>query len=282
MVEKKISIYGEADVQTPLNSDILVFEVGNTYAVLLVKSVGKNTVNAFEYFEFNKAIADWYEIFYQLRMHSKILDRSYNDTRVFYNLPNTVVMPFAQYKPESAEVYLNAIHGNIEKSIVRTDEVFSTIELSIIYSIGKSLYDMVNSNLMMISSKHSYSKIIEEVLRSNKSAGGIFMKVQFYNQLMVIVVMNSGKLQFIQSYSYQIVDDVLYHILNVVQQFQLPIENMMVEVAGLVNSNSSELNYLQKIFSKISFDTNITDHSFKDISKEYPLHYFSPFINLLL
>jgi hypothetical protein len=281
MVEKRISIYGDLDVLSPFNSDQLFFEISETHAALIVKSGLKNELNALEYFEFDKLKQDWYEIFYQIRMHSKILDRSYNDTKVFYHLKEVVIVPAALYNADTSDIYLSTLFGDVENSVTNRDEVFSTLELYLPYKISKPLFDMVNTNLMMVSSKHSYSKIAEQLFRANKGAGGYFLKVIFYHNMITVALMNHNKLQLIQSYSFETPDDLLYLLLNLLQQFGITASELQIEVSGMLDVKSKNMEYLNKLFPKIVFDIYVEDAGFKNFCKEYPIHYFTPFLNNL-
>ena len=282
MVEKRISIYGELDVLSPFNSDQLFFEISESHATLIVKSGSSADINAFEFFEFNKATQDWYEIFYQMRLHSKILDRTYNDTKIFYHLREAIVTPAAQYTTESAETYLPALFGDVELSIIRHDEVFAPADVYISYKIPKPLFDMVNTNLMMVTAKHSYCKILENILQSNKSTDSYFLKVIFYHNMLTAVLMHYGKLQLIQSYHFETADDMLYYLLNIVHQFNITAADLSIEVSGMLDIKSKKMEYVAKLFPKLTFDNNLSGASFKAFVKEYPAHYFTAFYNNLL
>jgi len=282
MVEKRISIYGDLDVLSPFNGDQLYFEISESHATLIVKNGIEDKMDAFEYFEFNKKKLDWYEIFYQIRLNSKILDRSYNDTRVFYNLKEVVIVPASQFKADASESYLSVLFGETQPSIYRQDEIFSTLELYLPYRISKNLFDMVNTNLMMVSGKHCYTKILESVFRSNRGAGGPFLKVIYYHNMMTVLLLNSYKLILLQSYDFSTPDDMLYRLLNIVKQYHLKTADLQIEVSGLLDLKSKATEYLKKLFPKLSLEASLSNPLYKDFLKEYPVHYFTPFLNNLL
>lgn len=280
MVEKRISIYGELAAQSPFNNDQLVFEVSNTHIVLMVKLAGKQIVNAFELFEFDKNKMDWYDIFYQMRTRSKILSRSFNDTKVYYNLSEALVMPANKFSVEAANTYLEAIHGDNTNTVVRYDNVAVEASLINVYRIEKPLFDMVNSNLMMVNTRHTYTRLLEDLFSGESISAGTYLNLKFYYGLLVVSVISAGKLQLIQTYSFQTAEDVLYYLLNIVQQLKLPTTATRVDVSGMVDIKSQEMEYIRKIFTNISVEANLIDAEFKNLSNGYPLHYFTPFLNL--
>lgn len=283
MVHKRISIYGELGVQSPLNSDQLLLEVSNTHMALLVKLAGKNYVAALEIFEFDSSINSWYDIFYHVRLDSKVLDRSYNDTLVYYNLNEAIIIPTEQFSTSVIDSYLTSIYGDQNDFVVKYDAVSIEPAVTDLYRVKKQLNDTVNSNLMMVNSKHLYSKLLENIFSvPEKIAKGNFLKIQFYYHSLLIILIKDSHLQLIQSYDFQIADDVLYHLLNITQQFGLAPSEIQVEISGLIDIKSHKFEYIQKVFNQISFDTISNENNFRNYIGEYPLHYFSPFLNLVL
>ena len=282
MVQKQISIYGELETESPFNSDQLLMDVSNTHIALMVKFSGKKYVGAFELFQFDNNLMDWYEIFQQIRTESIILDRSYNDSRVFFNLNEAVVIPANAFSTASADAYLTAIHGDSAQHSVKYDNISVHEGLVNIYRVKKALNDMVNSNLMMVTPRHVYSKLLENILDSPELSKGVFLKLQFYYDQMLVVLIKDGKLFLIQSYTYQTADDVLYYLLNIAEQFQLSITETQVEVSGILDVKSHEFDYVEKLFKQISFSDLKQYNLFRNFIGEYPPHYFTPFINLTL
>ncbi len=282
MVQKQISIYGELETETSFHSDQLLLEVSNTHIALMVKFSGKKYVGAFELFQFDSDQMEWYDIFQQIRTESIILDRSYNDSRVFFNLNEAVVIPAHAFSTSAADAYLTAIHGDSTQHAVKYDNISVNEGLVNIYRVKKALNDMVNSNLMMVTPRHVYSKLLENVLDSKALSNGVFLKLQFYYDQMLVLLIKDGKLFLIQSYIYQTADDVLYYLLNIAEQFQLSTTEIQVEISGILDVKSHEFDYIEKLFKKISFSDLKEDDLFKNYIGEYPPHYFTPFINITL
>ena len=282
MVQKQISIYAELETQSPFNSDQLLLEVSNTHITLMVKYSGKKHLGAFELFEFDSNEMEWYNIFHQIRNESIILDRSYNDTRVFYNLNEATIMPASAFSTASAEAYLVAVHGDNTHHAVKYDNILVPEGLVNVYRIKKSLNDTINSNLMMITPRHLYSKLLENILNSNSISNGVLLKIQFFYNLMLIVLVKDGKLQLIQSYNYKTEEDVLYYLLNIVQQFNLSPTDTQVELSGIIDVKSHHFDYIEKLFKQISFATVSNDNILLNYIGDYPQHYFTPFLNLAL
>jgi hypothetical protein len=280
MVEKKISIYSEVEAQSPFNNDILIIEVSNNHIALLAKLAGKNTIAGFELFEFESTDDDWYNVFYRVRTNSTILNRGFNDTRLYFNNNESVLTPADKFSGNNAEEYLQLIHGDNTSHVVKYDNVNINPALVNIYRIKRALNDIINTNLMMVTSRHIYSNIIESLLNGNRFFDSNFIKLQFYHHHFIVTVIKYNKLQLIQSYNYSNSDDILYYLLNVTQQFSLPTDDTQVEISGFIDLKSHQYEYIRKVFSKITFENIGRDTIFKDHLTLYPAHYFTPFLNL--
>jgi hypothetical protein len=191
-------------------------------------------------------------------------------------------MPANKFSTIAADDYLEAVYGNLHNDVIKYDNIDTEASLINVYRIQKPLFDMVNSNLIMVTARHTYSRLLEDIFIKGHAKSVTFLKLQFYYGQVVIVVMKEGKLQLIQSCSFQTAEDVLYYLLRVTQQFHLSTSDTQVEVSGIIDVKSQQFEYIGKVFSKISLDEALTDSGFKNHSGDYPVHYFTPFFNLMV
>jgi len=282
MVQKRIVLYGNPEVQTPFNSDQLVVEIGNDHIALMVKNAGSNTIGSFELFETDSSVSEWPETFFEVRNQSDILKRGFNDTKIYYNLPESVIIPSEKFEEEASEDFLNVIYGDKLNAIVKHEKInASSRSMENIYRIDKSLNDVIKSNFVMLSSSHVYSKILTQLLGGNRFISGSFLKVQFYYRYMVVVLVKYGRLQMIQTFSSKTPDDVVYHLLNVVEQFSLIAEHTDIELSGIIDKKSQQYELISKIFPQCS-EEKIAEENKIPLITEYPEYYFIPFLNLVV
>ena len=285
MVHKQISIYSSSETHSPFNSDQLIVEIAHAYMVFMVIASSSKNMIAFELFEFESSQTNWYDIFQQVKRESVILDKTYLDTQVYYNFSEAVVIPVSAFTTEAADAYLAAIHGDNTNNVIRYDNVNVADGMVTVYRIRKTLNDILNSHLMMVTPRHLYSKVLETVLNHSSEAKQSFapyINLQFYSKEMIVLLMQHGKLQLIQSYAFQTADDVLYHLLNIANQFQLSVNDTRVNLSGLIDPKSHHLEYITKIFNHISYSDQPTSTLFQNGKTGFPSYYFTPFVNLSL
>jgi hypothetical protein len=106
------------------------------------------------------------------------------------------------------------------------------------------------------------------------------IKVIFYADKMVALIIRNGKVHLMQTFLYQDTKDVAYHLLNCCQQLGISQQEVKLLVGGLIDRQSALSTELHKYFLKISFEE--IDESIKvtDELKELPLHYFSSILKM--
>ncbi len=281
MAKKVVGLYGDIASQSPFNSDQLFIEVGSHHVACIVKMTAKSTFGAIEVFHFDSNDEEWYDVFQSIRSKSRILDRGFIDTRVFYNLPEALVIPFTKFTSEAAEGYLQLIHGDTTNHVIKYDEVKTTPSLIVAYKIKRALSDTVNSNLMMITTRHSFSNIIADVLSPTRPYNHTLLKIQIYHKELTVALVHNEKLLLIQTYEQNTPEDILYYLLNILQQYNLPTEEATVELSGNIEIKTPMYDNIKKVFPKITFENLEEDLVFAADFADYPKHYLTPYFNMV-
>ncbi len=281
MAKKVVSVYGDISIKSPFNSDQLIIEISNFHIACIVKLSIKGELAAVEVYNFNSYEEEWYDIFQDIRLKSKILNRGFIDTRVYFNLPETVLIPTDFFKnSSSASEYLQLVHGDAINQIVKTETIDVEPQITVATKIKRSLMDAVNSNLMMITIHNSFKVFIENLMSPERTYNHSLMKVQIYYSEVLVGLMYNGKLQLAQLYGQNSSEDILYHLLNVLQQYNLRPEETTLEISGLIEIKTPLYENLKKVFPRITFelakDEQIVLHDFTKYSK----HFLTPYLNL--
>ena len=109
-----------------------------------------------------------------------------------------------------------------------------------------------------------------------------YLKTFFYTDKMIVMICKGGQLQLIQTFAYQDSKDAAYNLLNCCEQLHLKQEEVVVDLAGLIERKSALHEELQKYFLNISFDHMDDSIKVTDELREYPLHYFSSLLKMAI
>ena len=280
MAKKVVSVYGDISIKSPFNSDQLIIEISNYHIACMVKLSIKGELSAVEVYTFNSYEEEWYDIFQDIRTKSKILNRGFIDTRVYFNLPETVLIPDNLFKESTATEYLQLIHGDIINQVVKTEAVDVNPGITVATKVKRGLIDAVNSNLMMITMHNSHRAFIENLMNPKRTYNHSLLKAQLYNDEILIGLVYNSQLLIVQLYEQHTPEDILYHLLNVLHQYSLKPEETTLELSGDIELKTPLYENLRKVFPRITFD-NPSEELMKlhDFTK-YPKHYLTPILNL--
>lgn len=278
MVQKTIGIYSDTPSYSPFNEDTLIIEICNEHVACLVKNAKTNNVAAFEFFKLEIENGDWDDIFYELRTNSGLLDKSYAATKVYYNLPENTFIPSYKFTEVNANLFLSLVHGDDNKSTIYHDEMKGNSDFINAYRIKNSLLETVNRNFLSLEQHHVYTSILDSLTDDETVKGELLLKVQFYDSFFIAVVLRNGKLQLVQKFCFQSPEDVLYHLMNIVDKLELI--GVRLQLSGFLDLKSPTYQLLQQSFTNIYLEEVNVEESMNQKITNYPLHYFSPFFNL--
>lgn len=279
MITQTLSISASSAQSIINNQTTLIAEISNTHLALLVKN--DNTVDAFELYDIDTTKTSWQNIFAAIKNYSKILTFTYNQTTVYLNTAEALIIPAAKFSTESIETYLTAVFGNSASYKCNAEFIQIPQTPATIYRTPEQLDVLIKAVFTDCNVKHIYTKVLEHLLGRDSMIMEI-IKVQFYGKFMLVTVVNNNKLQLVQSYNYNSAEDVIYYLLNIVQEFGLNVKSTPVEISGLIDIKSKHFELLENVFGRLSMETLATQGIFKDYLNVANAHYYTPFYNLSL
>ncbi|GAC1442465.1 MAG: hypothetical protein NVSMB63_10810 [Sediminibacterium sp.] len=274
-----IGFYTDTSDTMPADTDRLVVEIGKDQVACLVKNTATGEADAFELFRLDGEINDWSDVFYEIKQASRLFGRAYADTQLFYNFAEALIIPAPQLGSEAAEDYLSLLFGENNRSDTRYDKITADDSMINAYRIRRSINELAGRHFVLHQAHHSWSRLLDKVLIHHRQEEQ-YIKVQFYSNHFIAILVKDKQLQLIRSYPFQTADDVLYHLLNMVQQHQMQPSHTHLEISGLFDLHTSLHEQLQQLFGRITFDETEAQGVFKTTANQYPPHYFTPFYQL--
>lgn len=279
MAIKIYSVYQAAKDLGGLSNHKLVIELHkNHFSCLVIDEL--NEIMAFEFFEFENTEFDIEVILSEVMMDSRILDKSFSSTELYFNTEQAVLIPKSHNSSTEVDDFLNVACGNSYTTENKLDSIASNSEIEVAYRVPNDFITHINRRLIAVEYHHTYSKIIKELFNSKKEIPPYFIKLQVYKNHLILVVVKHNKLQLIQSFVYKTTYDALYYLMNTCNQFEIPNEELQIELNGFIDLQSSFYLELVKYFRNISLQE--VEANTASQFNQYPPHYFAAFINLAL
>ena len=275
MLQKTFSIYGD-----DLNNCVLFFEAGRRHIACLCKDAESNTVKAFELFQFDTIADEEYEkILDEVRLFSKLMMPDYKTVHIILEEKEALCVPAEFYNDESAEGLLNIMFGEAKEKDIYTQRLGDKIILS--RAIGAKII-AITKYFPGADQVHKFYAMLKEYTANKNLTAANEVCVVFYPDHILLMAWKENNLQIIRSADYQTPEDVLYMILNVCEQYGMPVHDTKVNISGMVDKQSNLYRTLYQYLRGLEIhepdESNFSAEGFK----EYPLHFFTPFVRLIV
>jgi hypothetical protein len=209
----------------------------------------------------------------------EMLKRPVKETLLVYNFPESSLIPEPVFTMDTNREIIDTLHGNLQKGLILTEKI-PWWELFNVYRISPDLHQLLQQSFTAGKYWHYYSLLLKSYKMFDSSDQEDCIKVIFYADKMVALVIRDGKVHLVQTFPYQDSKDVAYHLLNCCHQLGIKQEEVKLLVGGLIDRQSALSAELHKYFLRINFEE--IDESIKvtDELKELPLHYFSSILKM--
>jgi len=209
----------------------------------------------------------------------ELLRRPVRETLVIYNFPESSLVPEPLFSMENNREIIDTLHGNLQKGLILTEKI-PWWELFNVYRISPDIHQLLQQSFTAGKYWHYYSLLLKSFKMFDSTDPEDCMKVIFYSDKMVVLVVKGGKVQLVQTFLYQDAHDVVYHLLNCCRQLELNPEKVKLLVGGLIDRQSSLSSELHKYFLRVQFEEIDESIKITDELKELPLHYFSSILKI--
>jgi len=215
----------------------------------------------------------------QLLQEEALLRRPVKETLLVYNFPESSLIPEPLFSMDTNKEIIETIHGNLNKGLILTEKI-PWWELFNVYRISPEIHQLLQQQFTAGKYWHYYSLMLKSYKMFDLGDDQPCIKVIFYSDKMVALVIMEGKVHLMQTFLYQDARDVAYHLLNCCHQFGISQEDVRLLVGGLIDRQSTLSTELHKYFLQIYFEEIDESIRVTDELKELPLHYFSSMLKM--
>ncbi len=266
MVRKSFGIYSEDH-----SGCVLYIETGNEYIASWCKHKNTGQVKAFEFFSFAPIDArDFDKLLKYVQSHSGLLTESFEKVYCIWSDEKCVCIPNEFYKDEIASVYMQTMFGdNIETTFYK-ESLNGYVVLAVLHQQAAAAFE---SYYVIDANVHKYFQL----LKGQHNAEENKIHLVFYPTHFIASVFKNKNLQLIQSFSYKLPEDALYHVIRVCNAFELSLNDTNVYAAGMIDTHSPLYQALYGYINNFSFEAPDKDFFAAADFHQYPLHYFTSF-----
>lgn len=203
-----------------------------------------------------------------------IFSTQFESVSVFYNFKESLLVPGKYHNDAHSSGQLAIIYGTAPNSIVRTDliqhdsGIASTEQIHNIYWVPSAVHTVITKSFPGAAIMHSTSMQLQHSDEADIHC------IIFHNTVKVILF-NRNQLQFVQQFHYKTPEDVVYHLLNTCEKYDMAVNDVVLMLSGMIDAQSNLYHELYKYFFNISFEP-VSDEVFLSADiKSFPTHFFS-------
>ncbi|HEX5026635.1 MAG TPA: DUF3822 family protein [Agriterribacter sp.] len=272
-IQVPVSEVGDAaqcDLYIEVAADHLLFGVleNNKQEFVALQYVNLDKYNAFNHCK-------------ELIYHNEWLSRPYNKVTIVYFFPESLLVPDALFDAGVNKTALDMVYGDLHKGEALQDNLQGW-GLHNVYRVPTALHQLMGTHFPKGHFYHAYSILLKSKKQRKKSLETDEITLVFYPNKLLFALFRAGKLQIIQTFDYDTAEDVLYHLLNACQQFDVDTEKVVITVSGLLDDHSSVYIELNKYFLNIELDERPDAFSYNAVFQEHPRHFFTALFNAAL
>lgn len=282
MLKPIFDICDETQVAGDQTQCRLLMEVNaNAFSYVLLNLRGMRPI-AIKYYQWNQYKTEVLEeVLHDIVEKDPFLSTNPDETFLVYNFPESNLVPERLFQMDSNKELMDLVYGNLEKNLVLSEKI-PWWEFHNVYRIPMEAHRLLQKKFSAGRYWHFYSLQLKCHKMFIAKEEDQFVKVFFYPEKIVVMIFKSGKLQLIQTFTYQDSKDIAYHLLNCCRQLNLSQEHTLFELSGLIEQNSTLYAELNKYFLHLHFE-NIEDSiKMTDELKEFPRHYFSSLLKMAI
>lgn len=249
---------------------ILVCEISNEGFSYAIKNTQQNTYVALALFHFDKSAKsiEYGQSLQNTIQKQALLSGIFKKVFIMYSFGESVLIPVALYSSAENKNVLNLIHGDIEYDVSIFTDIIVDNGIYNTYRVPVPIYKVFQSKFPDAVNRHQYSILLEQLPAKEDK-----LFIIFYPQKIVLKLDKNGRTELINSFYYNNAEDVSYILLNVCKQFE--IENIPIEVSGLIEKDSALYKEIYKYFESVSFASLPADCNYSEDITRHPSHYFS-------
>ena len=194
---------------------------------------------------------------------------------ILYDVKESMLVPAAFHHESSSGEMLDLFHGKQLTDTVIQQEALRKSAIYNHYRINKKLDLLLKERFPSARFFHSSSLQAEFGKPGNPVLHAIF-----FQDAVKLILFSEGRLQIIQTFAYQSPADVLYHLVNVCEQYAVKTDIVKLQLSGMINEGSALYKEIYPYFLKIGFDSLPADTIVADGINELPGHLFSHLTSL--
>jgi Protein of unknown function (DUF3822) len=196
---------------------------------------------------------------------------------VMYNFPECQLVPANYFQSNTAGELIELLYGDLNHGIILNEKI-NDFDKYNVFRVPLEVHHLFQRVFVNGKYWHYYSVWLQ-CMQQAPEAAAEYISVLFYPNRILVACLKNNQPQLLQSFLYEVVEDVAYYLLNICDQLNFSPATTLVKLSGMIDESSALYSEIYKYFGQTSLDV------FPVVSPaagfdEYPPHFFSPLLKL--
>lgn len=210
----------------------------------------------------------------------ELLRQQVRQSVVLYNFAESVLVPDELFSLDTNRDLVELNFGTVAKGLILSEKLPSHAAHTV-YRIPADVHTFYQQKFSAGKYWHLYTLWLASLQRFLPPASIQRAHLLFYPDKMLVAFYKNDQLQLVQTFTYQVAEDVVYHLLNICRQLEMSPQEILLQVSGYVQPDSPVYTEIMKYFLHCSLDE--VPSSFDATAfAPLPQHFFSPLLKMAL
>lgn len=264
------------------NNYILSIRIAPDGFFYVIFDIERNKYLQLETFSFQGIIGDndWVQTVRTLLDQLPFLLHPYNKVFIALDFPNPLLVPETIYTDESKEnLYKYSYYP--ERNITLLTDKLTHNQAVLIYPLSEVIRVNILELFPNARIKHQSSCLLEQIkqhLLHNSDSTQVFIQVN--KSSFDLIVFNTQRLTFFNSFRYNSLEDFLYFLLYALKNLSIDPNTQSISLLGNVEKNSALVSQLLKYVRNVDYVDTKVNMDFSYVFEEIDTHQFFNLFNL--
>ncbi len=198
-----------------------------------------------------------------------LLQQSFQKVSIIYAFAESLMTPNVFIDNANNKDMLDLVFGAANHSTIHY-ETIDEQAIQNVYRIVAPIEAAIAQLFPTAQCSHLYTHLAKAI-----PASGNWVRCIFSTTQITVCATKDGQLQLIQQFDYAVPADIAYHLLNLCTQFDLPLNDTIVQLNGMIDVASNLYGELHKYFLNIELGILPEQFNYPEALTQHPAHYFS-------
>lgn len=208
----------------------------------------------------------------EILVKDDFLTKRYKKVDLILPSPKFTLVPSALFDPGKKDEYFTFNHQLNNSDIIISNKTYDP-DAFIVFSVSKSLYDLLTGYYSGILPYHHIKPLLGHVSYSRKSINGNYIHLHVEKEYFNLIIFDHNLLKFCNSFKYRNITDILYFVLNTFRNLGIKQEET-IHMSGFAEKYDDLSSNLSLYIRNLKFAEPSGNFTFSYVFNEVPLHRF--------